>query len=510
MVGGNASHEESMNGQVKIGREFFAKIKNDYADWRWALIREFLQNSFDAPGCDTVTIKVSRDGDNTKLVVTNNGESMSDDILFNKLLTLGGSGKNFEGENTGGFGVAKSLLYYTHVSYHIHTGLTEVKGTGAEYTVTKSDRTKDEFDGTKSTIIIEGDQVEQLNEQVEQFAAMAQWKGSLTLNGKSLTCDLKKGARRRDLGWAVVYSNHSFANTCIVRINGQPMFTMFTRFKGCIVVELVGKAKDTLTSNRDGLLHKYHSELSDLLTAVAVDKRSALREQKAAYKRYEGERLKNEAKKPKKAEQTLGDLVDVAELLAMVPVGKRSSTVDVPLTAKEQSARGIMIKTESAEDVPDVRLGHEFIVKNTTGMVTPNYYTPGDEFSNYSKNLLRAWVACLLKLYQIHDISGDFSVGFVFDEENIAEHETGIYGKVYYINPARVVCQKDKPQCRSFKARYAGAWSSRFDIIASAAHEFVHGAFGLAEHDEDYSSKLTEVMGKVLEHGSEFTPLFRS
>ena len=28
----------------KIGREFFAKAKADYADWRWGWVREICQN----------------------------------------------------------------------------------------------------------------------------------------------------------------------------------------------------------------------------------------------------------------------------------------------------------------------------------------------------------------------------------------------------------------------------------------------------------------------------------
>jgi hypothetical protein len=30
---------------IKIGREFFAKSKADYADWRWAWVREISQNT---------------------------------------------------------------------------------------------------------------------------------------------------------------------------------------------------------------------------------------------------------------------------------------------------------------------------------------------------------------------------------------------------------------------------------------------------------------------------------
>jgi hypothetical protein len=79
--------------QVKIAPEFFAKIKLDYANWRWALVREFLQNCFDAPGCKQVDVSIVEDAKSTVLTVSNDGAAMDEDTLFNKLLTLGGSGK---------------------------------------------------------------------------------------------------------------------------------------------------------------------------------------------------------------------------------------------------------------------------------------------------------------------------------------------------------------------------------------------------------------------------------
>lgn len=493
-------------GQIKIGREFFAKIKNDYSDWKWALVREFLQNCFDAPRCDEVEVHVSRTIEgHTKLVVLNNGLPMTEDVLFNKLLTLGGSGKNFEGEHTGGFGVAKSLLYYTHRSYVIHTGTIIIEGEGAQF----ARREATYLNGTKSTIVMDGDLVTAIKDMCCKFASMSQWKGTLTLNGEHLVTDLKKGARRKDLGFGVVYTNNSFSNVCIVRLNGQPMFTRYTRYKGCVLVELTGKANETLTSNRDSLRGDYNSELSDLLTALAVDKRSALREQKANYKRYLGEKLKNEAKQPKAAKNaTISDMVDFATILQAMVDGTGVKTEQTPSTV---SGGGIQLRIASAEDVQNITIGQEFIIKNTTGMETPAYYTPGDEFSSYSKSLVRVWTAIMLKIYQIHEVSDTFSVGFVLDEESEAEYEkTSLYGKVYYINPAKVVCQKKNTQCRSFKARYTGSWSDRFALISVAAHEFVHGAFGLMEHDEDYAGKLTDVMAKVMMHLKEFTVLCRA
>lgn len=499
-----------MTGQVKIGREFFSKIKLDYADWRWALVREFLQNSFDAPGCRNVSVHVHHNGRETILQVANDGAPMTREILVNKLLTLGGSGKNFEGENTGGFGVAKSLLYYCHIGYTIVTGDHFVQGVGAEYRLSPA---TEPFKGTQSIVTVEGEHGTELIAKVKRFARFAQWKGKLTLNGEALTCDLHKGKRRKDLGWGVVYTNQSFENTCLVRINGQPMFTSYTRYKGCVLIELVGKACDSLTSNRDALKYHYQSELADLLAALAVDKRSALREQRAEYKRYMGEKAKNEAKKPKASEGGLAALgIDADAIKTMITKGlggpKPVRTEQIPQTATEGGGQaGISVVVETQEDVASVSIGPEFIIKNATGMKTPVWYVPGERFSQTSRELVTAWTAILLKLYQIHNISTEFSVGFVFDEESEAEYETGVYGEVYYINPTRLVEENGK---RRLEARFDSGWAARWELISTAAHEFVHGAFKLKEHDEDYAGRLTTVMTTVLRLLPEFLPLCRS
>lgn len=481
-----------MQGQVRIGREFFDKIKLDYADWRFALIREFCQNSFDAPGCGQVDIDISlaKDG-STILQVSNDGAPMSREVLVDKLLTLGGSGKNFEGENCGGFGVAKSLLYYCHKSYHIRTGNLLISGSGGSYSVQEDGA---HVGGTVSTIVIDGSQVGTLSEQVERFASLAQWQGELILNGKVLATALKKGARRRDLGWAVVYTNQSYANLCVVRLNGQPMFVMSTRFKGCVLVELTGKAKDVLTSNRDGLTGQYASELGELLTAIAVDKKSALREQRAEYRRYAGEKLKNEAKQPRAAALNLAAILAPGDGMVGCDVASPEESLQAPVALPGllaiASQGGIKLVMASKEDEQDrsITVGPEFILKNATGRKLPVHYVPGEKFSAYCRDLIRAWTRVLLKLHQLRDHAAEFSVGFVFDEESEAEHErSSAYGRVYYINPARIANDTNR-----FEPRYDSLAKSRHWIISVACHEFVHG-LGHKEHDEDYAGVLTEV-----------------
>jgi hypothetical protein len=142
-------------------------------------------------------------------------------------------------------------------------------------------------------------------------------------------------------------------------------------------------------------------------------------------------------------------------------------------------------------------------------METPACYLPGDQFSAYAKGLVKAWVMTLTKLYELHELEGAFGVGFIFDEDVRAECEqSSEYGLVYYLSPAAIV-KNQKFGSRSFKARFSSAWTSRFEIMALAAHEFVHGAFGIGQHTEDYAAKLTEVMGVMMAHVREFSPFYR-
>src|ERR1700722_14896336 len=89
---------------VTIGPEFFVKSFNDYRDKFWAFAREIMQNSLDC-GSTAIDIKIIEvpDDDCTLVVVHNDGAPMTSEILVDKLLSLGSSGKDFQGA-VGGFG----------------------------------------------------------------------------------------------------------------------------------------------------------------------------------------------------------------------------------------------------------------------------------------------------------------------------------------------------------------------------------------------------------------------
>ena len=117
--------------QVQVPHSYFRKAKMEYADWRWAMIREFIQNSYDAQAT-TIDFRLTvNDRDAIELSVDDDGIGMDRDTLENVLLCMGGSRKP-EGA-IGGFGYAKAILFFAHQSYTIRTQDLRVEGSGGEY-----------------------------------------------------------------------------------------------------------------------------------------------------------------------------------------------------------------------------------------------------------------------------------------------------------------------------------------------------------------------------------------
>ena len=204
---------------------------------------------------------------------------------------------------------------------------------------------------------MEGDEVGRLVAIFERFASLAQWKGILTVNGHTLATDLRKGSPRREYEWGKVYTNQRFSNLLVVRIGGQPMFTRNIKFRGCVLVELTGTSAQRLVASRDRLQYRYNDQLDDLLNELAVDTRSALKQQQAEYKRYQGDKVKAEGKQPE-ADPGL----DVAALV---------QTIGQPDANNQPtgSIRSVAVSRENRQ----ISIGTQFISKQCAGMETPAY-----------------------------------------------------------------------------------------------------------------------------------------
>jgi hypothetical protein len=430
--------------------------------------------------------------------------------LTEKFLVLGESGKNFDG-SIGGFGKAKSLICYCHDSWAIRTGSFRVTGCGGDYELSDG---LEYFHGTSTVISTSLWSVDKLVSQVECFIAYAQWSGRIILNGVAYKCDLRKGSPRRELPFGVVYTNKSYKNRLIVRMNGIPMFSSYVGLDRCVIVELSGKSIDCLTSNRDGLKYPYSSQLSDFITSLAVDKRSALKQSTTRYRHYAGPKLSVldvkdivegvEAPDESPLQAVPGESLDVdaGDNSCSQRVGGSGPIVCADEPTVGSGGRGTVVHGS----VSRATIGQDFVVKNQTDLEIPSYYLPdSSQFSSYSLKLVRFWGRVLLQLHKLFESNGEFSIGFVFDEDAVAQFESGKYGFVYYLNPARVVTQVSS-NSRSFKKRFK--LTDRDALIAVAAHEYVH-SLGFDIHDESYASKFTYVFERVLAARKSFNWCFR-
>ncbi len=484
-----------MTRQVKIGPKFFEKAKNDYANWVFAWVREIVQNSTDARGCSRIDFNIALQEDgNTKVIVKNNGEPMDENILVNKLLALGESGKDFEG-TVGGFGLAKNILLFTHLHWEVNTGDLRVVGCGGEYSLEYGPY----WFGTETTVIMEGDLVYDLERKLREFCRYAQWDGSIYLGDEHLETNQYKGSPRRDLGFGVVYTNKSDSNRLVVRIGGIPMFINYVGLDRLVIVELKGKSSVCLTSNRDGLRSPFCHDLSNFITELSVDKKSALKARNPKYRHYHGTRLCHEKSRTNVSEM-LG-LNDSDEDYGVSPL----QSVVAALTSGVRLNAPSFVKSESTS--VQVSIGEEFVIKNETDLVIPSYYLPDSgEFSSYSKKLVKIWGRLMLQMHRTFDAAADFAIGFIFPEDKtLAEWEEGNFGTVYYLAPAKLVTQK-----YSSSQSWRKVWklTDRNQLLCTAAHEFVHG-LGFRCHDEAFAGKYTETMGRVLDKKSDFTWCFK-
>lgn len=469
---------------VAIGPEFFGKSFNDYRDKFWAFAREIMQNSFDCGSKNIYINIIEREDGGTQVVVRNDGESMTREILTDKLLSLGSSGKNFEGA-VGGFGKAKEILYFAHKRYGILSGEWAVEGSGAGYDIGQYPPVA----GTTSNVIWAGDVADRLREAFRRFYRFCDRRGcKVTLDGEVLVPSIprfrcQRGLEYEGTTWATLGVHDFEPGVLLVRIGGIPMFTENTDYRQTIVLELSGDSGERLTANRDSLKYPYSTRFRELVTQMTVDRRSALQVQKPVYTRYGGPRLR------KRTEE-----VSVEEMAAADPILR--AILQIPSAGGGQIAQ-VQGRNEHAASL----LSFRFVNKNCVRRAIPKEFDPlGLEFSDYAHWLVLAWAGCLVELHTLFEIDHEFTVGFVFSEDNAAEFEkTDAYGRLYNLNPCVVGKRTSR---RRFTKRDRGT------IAAIAAHEFVHGGFNLSYHGEDFAGMLTDVTAKMLNHWRRFARYF--
>jgi len=264
---------------VKIPHDFFEKSKREYADWFFAFFRELIQNSYDA-GATSIDFSYD-DKTDGELTITcrDNGCGMSKDTLENVMLALGGSQKMEE--SVGGFGYAKTILYFAHLKYEILTKEWHVRGSGGQYDITKSD---EYVDGTISKVTMTEEYPARwfyVEDQIVEIMKNSKFKRpvSFSLNGHSLEVDKPTFDFKfeTELGTLRFSDSKSSSSKLWVQINGLAMFNHVVwndsnGFNG--ILSLKGNSTDMLTSNRDGLNRKFTSKFNDIINKLSTERAS--------------------------------------------------------------------------------------------------------------------------------------------------------------------------------------------------------------------------------------------
>lgn len=496
---------------VTIGPNFFKKELKDYSNWRWAYIREALQNCIDARGSKNIHVRITKKGDQTEIVFSNDGEPMDKDTIVNKLLCLGESGKNFEG-SVGGFGKAKVLLYFAHENYQILSGKYHVTGQSGSYEIAEVDAP---HHGTKSTVLINDYCTATFASELLKFAKHAQWDGKLTMeydgHTHALPTNQHKGTFRKEEDFGRIYTN-SDVTGIVCRIHGIPMFIDSYSTQHGIIIELPGSGTH-LSSNRDMLQWKFHNKLCEFSKTLNVDYRKAISIPVPDIQHFPGFKLfvsrPVDTTEVEVEEEAYTPPEQEAERETSEPVYATASKIGGSVSTKEIANAIKQVVSDSQGDnkpLPKLR-AVDFYLRNETRLEVPNHYFP-DQFSEYADKLSKIWANVLRTANNILIRSGEevpcvFSVGFVFSTEAEAMFAQQAGNIIYYLNPCKIVTDKTSTR---FKKRFLLTEKER--IICIAVHEIVH-AMGHDLHDESYARQLTDAMAVIMKNRVKFNDCFR-
>jgi len=527
------------NNSVTIAPEFFAHATRDYAEPGWALIREMIQNGKDAPGCTRIEVehKLETDNDGVPayvLTVTNNGEPMSREVLFDKFLALGGSAKANTG-SVGGFGRAKELVLCQQ-SWEIETGEFTVVGVGGNYGFTEGHS----HAGTRTRLVLTN-AFAGIDYQIRKFLSLCEWDGTILYNGERQTTSYKAGPASCEYDWGTVHlidpettpDPAAMTGMVVVRVQGIPMFS---RMEGAdtVIVEITKPSTSVLTSNRDAMVWPYYYEFDNFLRKLSQSRLDALKT-KWQIREWHGNKVKVFVQQEMLAaayEANKTDVIEESEEQQEVPaitttqllLGSSLAARTVVKEKVEPHEVTVSVGELAADVIPHVlaenaehelhhsdavvesgghshKIGYHFYTANNTGEKVPDWFTPTG-MGKYCLKIATFWIETLIKIHGINGVAGEFSIGFVFSKDVDAMWDNK--RRIFYINPVRIVETENNGKKQTiFKKRFPTR-ADRFQLLSDAIHEFVH-SLGEMNHNESYANRLTTVTGKCLAHAKSLT-----
>lgn len=483
----------NVTGTVGIPVEYFLRMaKHDYSSYRNALPREFFQNSSDA---GAKNIWVDSDEERRTITIRDDGHGMDLDTLQNKLLVLGGSKKR-KGA-TGAFGKAKELLFFSWEWYEIKTRNLHCYGQGAEYTI--GDRSKSEDHNTTECIITipESENFSYIENAFWHVARKFEIDAKIHYNGNEVQCELHAKTLLKETKWATVYvddSRNSFYMQA--RINGQWMFESYTGVDdiGTVIVEINKQSTEILTSNRDGVKSKYHSEFNNLVKEIIKERKDFIKPPvQIVREKISGTgSIKINWHRAKKAvKEVVSNVRATIEMTTEDAIAMLGELVDV-FGSRVALLRSNPIAQELSRDPRKV---FDFEDRLKFLGYTPDFIVLYDKsrkprgISDISKVrklrvLAYIWTEMVKQVLMDIDWVGEFNCGFNFVEDTVASHELDEDGVHYFhINPNNVL-----KEAGWIKSVFQNKTLLERDLRMSACHEVAH--IFEKYHDTDFVSKF--------------------
>jgi len=262
---------------IVIPNSYFLKMATiDYSDWKSALIREFIQNSYDADATEIRFHYSKKDGIGT-LSIVDNGHGMTEQVIRERLLTLGGSLKK-EG-SVGGLGKAKEILYFSWNYWNISSQNVFVEGSGSQFTLTLKDPSF--IKGVSSTIEIPESIVSEylLRSKIQYIVSHSCLNNTKVFyneeeipNSSSISIGNKIGTID---GLGSLYRNTgtSTANEVVIQSRGLMMFSRYLPGNNnCnYVFNIEVPSYDSLTSNRDSFIYEFGRKFDILIDKLVMN-----------------------------------------------------------------------------------------------------------------------------------------------------------------------------------------------------------------------------------------------
>jgi len=484
------------DSQVVIGPEFFQKSKQDYSNWKSAFVREIMQNSIDS-GANEIRITVTNQMPELEIVVQDNGKGMPEEILRNKLFSLGSSGKTF-GNTTGGFGKAKELLYFSHKSFQIHTNNLLVNGVGGSYKIEPTEFSQ----GTISKVILGDDNIwmwyPEFNNYFQSFVERSNYSGKVFLNNSEISKRVFLKEEIKTFSFGTLFKTEDYKNVCSVRINGQEMFSTTTLCDFGLVLDISGESSKYVSSNRDSFLYTYHIEFQKFLNDLASNSESAIRRLTPKIIRYVGknsylqtfsqdmEEILNEISDNQLKQEIEYEIFKVENKIEEMNLDKLKSfadRLDTQILIQKMSKTITNIKSFVESNF---KTEYDFEIVNHFNSEISGKYLP-ETISKKNKFQMIAWRTIIYEILKMENMRQDFYTGFIFHDEILAQHhsENGLHK--YFLNPA----------LGNFSERYSNNRGDLSKMIAVAIHEIVHGK-GVENHNEYFCKHECDLTGRVI------------